>query len=45
MIVTHQARWLQAMNELILPFQLPIEIGLLVPPTVKPDRTNLSIVG
>ena len=47
MVVTYQTCGLQTVNHLILTGQLPIEgnsILLMVPPTVKPDRTDFAIL-
>ena len=47
MIVAHQASRLQTMNQTVLPRQLPVEIRILIliPPTVKPYRPYLAIIG
>ena len=47
MVVSDEALWLQLMNQSILLFQLPVErlgITVMIPPTIKPDCTHLSIV-
>ena len=47
MVVHDQAAWLQAMNHLILLRQLPVEVRILIliPPSVKPDTSHLTVVG
>ena len=47
MVVANETGGLQTVDEGILLGQLPVEVGvfLVVPPSVKPDGTNLTIVG
>ena len=47
MVVHNQAAWLQAMDEFILLWQLPVKIRILIliPPAVKPDTSHLAVVG
>ena len=47
MVVYDQAAWLQAMDKRILLWQLPIEVRILIliPPSVKPDTSHLTVVG
>ena len=42
-----QAAWLQAMDKRILLWQLPIEVRILIliPPSIKPDTSHLTVVG
>ena len=46
-VVAHEARRLQAMNERILMVQLPVKrhaVLIVVPPAVKPNGINLAVV-
>ena len=47
MVVYDQAAWLQTMDKRILLWQLPIEVRILIliPPSVKPDTSHLTVVG
>ena len=47
MVVYDQAAWLQAMDKRILLWQLPIEVRILIliPPSIKPDTSHLTVVG
>ena len=45
MVVYDQAAWLQSMDKRILLWQLPIEIRILIPPSIKPNTSHLTIVG